>query len=112
MEIKNLTKQTKFNSELADNITSQSKGLSFSKEKRNMLFHFGTSRTWNFWMFGMSYDIWISFIDDKKRVLEQVYAQKMTLNPKTWRVYRPKKPCRYVLETPKKLADIGDKLNF
>ncbi len=63
-------------------------------------------------MFGMCYDLWIAFIDDKKQVFEQVYAQKMTLNPSTWRIYRPRKPCKYVLETPEKLVSIGDKLKF
>jgi len=112
MQITNPTKKTTFNSELADTISSQSKGLSFSNARRNMLFRFGSARRWSIWMLGMSYDLWISFLDDRKRVFEQVYAVKMTLNPKTWRVYMPKKPCRYVLETPKKIVDIGDTIKF
>jgi len=112
MEIKNLTKRTKFNSELAKDIFSQALGLSFSKRKRNMLFIFPIARRWDFWMLGMFYDLWISFIDDKGRVFEQLRAGKMTFNPKTWRIYRPLKSCRYILETPEKLVSIGDKLMF
>lgn len=112
MKVKNITKKKSFSADLADGIFLQARGLSFSKRKRGMLFTFPVARKWRFWMFGMSYDIWIAFLDTEKRVFDMVYARKMTLNPKTWRVYKPKKPCKYVLEMPKKVVNIGDKLRF
>lgn len=112
MKITNVTKKKSFEAELADDIFSQSRGLSFSKRKRNMLFRFKYPNRPGFWMFGMVYDIFIAFIDDRGRVFQQFRADKMTLNPKTWRIYKPKMACKYVLETPKKIVDVGDKLKF
>lgn len=106
------SRELKFNAELADNIFLQAKGLSFSSRKRNMLFRFKLLNRWTFWMFGMSYDIWIAFIDDKHRVFQLEKGIKMTLNPATWRVYKPSKACRYVLETTDKIVNLGDRLKF
>ena len=111
MQITNITKKLKFQADLASNIFSQSLGLSFSKPK-NMLFRFQTAGRREFWMFGMAYDIFIAFIGDDGRVFQQFRAGKMTLNPKTWKVYKPDRACKYVLETPKKIVDVGDKLKF
>lgn len=112
MKITNFTKGKKFEVELADTIQKQAVGLSFSSRKRNMLFRFKLPIKLGFWMFGMRYDIWISFLDDKGMVFGQFKAVKMTLNPATWRVYKPTKACKYVLETTDKLVDVGDVLKF
>ena len=112
MQIINVTKNLKFNAELADNIFSHAKGLSFSNKKRNMIFTFLLAGKKDLWMFGMSYDLWIAFIDERKRVFDVVKARKMTLNPKTWKIYKPKQACKYVLESPKKIVNVGDKLKF
>ena len=112
MQITNQTKKLKFNAELADNMFLQAKGLSFSSRKRNMLFRFKSPIKWGFWMFGMCHDIWIAFIDEGHRVFQLERARKMTLNPATWRVYKPTKACKYVLETTEKLVDVGNILKF
>jgi len=111
MQITNLTKKLKFQADLADNLFSQSLGLSFSKPK-NMLFKFSTERRWEFWMFGMRYSIWMAFIDPAGRVFQLERAEKMTLSPATWKIYKPNKACKYILETPEKLVHVGDKLKF
>jgi len=63
-------------------------------------------------MFGMHFDIWMAFLDDKGKVFELVRAGKLTFNPKTWKIYKPSKPCKYVLETFDKLVEIGDVLQL
>ena len=109
MQIKNLTRKISFHAEFATNIFALTKGLSFSKPK-NILFKFPFAMKWQFWMFGVSYKIWIAFLDDNKRVVEVLQAIPLTLNPKTWKVYQPKKPCKYILEMPEKLANVNDLL--
>ncbi len=84
--------------EVADNFLKRLIGLSFSK-KKNMLFIMPYDSKWSFWMFLVRYPIKIIFIDSKKRVVDVKLAVPITLNPKTWKIYRPKVPCRYVLET-------------
>jgi uncharacterized membrane protein (UPF0127 family) len=111
MLIKNVTKGNSFEADIADNLWLQTKGLSFSKP-RNMLFKFPISRKWEFWMFGVSYGIWMAFIDDDGGVFDVTRAEKITLNPKTWKTYKPSRPCKLVLETPAKLADVGDIVTF
>ena len=111
MHVTNITKNLKFECELADNFWKQAIGLSFSKPK-NMLFKFPFDRRWEFWMFGMGFDIWMAFIDDDGGVFDIVKAERMTFNPKTWKVYLPKRPCKLILETKDKLVEIGDLATF
>lgn len=90
-------------------------GLSFNRKLRNMLFTFPFERSWEFWMFGMDYGLKIIFIDDRKRVIEVKEAEPLSLNPKTWKIYAPKKKCKYVLEIPmesKYKFEKGDKLKW
>ena len=111
MQVTNVTKNLKFECELADNLWLHTKGLSFSKP-RNMLFKFTAKRRWEFWMFGMSFDIWLAYVDEDGGVFQVVKAEKMTLNPKTWKTYKPSRPCRYIFESPEKIAETGDILKF
>lgn len=111
MLVGNLTRKTRFEVSVADNFISQTKGLSFS-EKKNILFKFPMSYYWSFWMFGVPYNIDIAFIDESKRVFQIEKAVPLTLNPRSWRAYKPKKPCKFVLETTQNIVHIGDKLDF
>lgn len=66
-------------------------------------------------MLGMSYGLKIIFIDGRKRIIEVKKAWPLSLNPKTWKVYAPKKPCKYVLEVPensKYKFEKGDRLKW
>jgi len=111
MQIRNLTRKTEFEVSVADNFISQTKGLSFSKEK-NILFTFPVNYYWSFWMFGVPYNINIVFIDESKKVFQIEKAVPITLNPRSWRTYKPKKSCKFVLETTHDIVDIDDKLDF
>jgi len=83
---------------VAKGLWSQIKGLMFERKKKNMLFVFPYKNRWSFWMFGVAYPLQIIFMDENKRVLEVQYAQKMAWHPRTWKIYKPKEPCKYVLE--------------
>jgi len=96
--------------DVADNFWKRFIGLSFSK-KKNLLFVMPYEDKWAFWMFLVRYPIKIIFIDKNKRVVDVKFAEPITLNPKTWKIYSPKKKCKYVLETPFNLeVKIGEKL--
>jgi uncharacterized membrane protein (UPF0127 family) len=87
-------------------------GLSFSKE-RNMLFSMSYESKWSFWMFGVSYPLNIIFMNKNKEVVDIKKAEPLSFNPETWRTYVPRKPCKYVLETPFDLKiKIDDKLDW
>jgi len=98
--------------EIADNFWKRLIGLSFSK-KKNLLFIMPYESKWCFWMFLVRYPIKIIFIDKNKKVVDIKIGKPIALNPKTWRIYVPRKKCKYVLETPFKLkVKIGDKLRW
>jgi len=115
MKIANVSWKFSLDCEIANSQWKQAVGLGFSGKRRNMLFIFPFERSWEFWMFGMSYDLKIVFIDGGKRVIEVQNAGTLSLNPKTWKVYAPKKPCKYVLEIPansKYKFSKGDRLKW
>lgn len=98
--------------DIADNVFSHMIGLSFSK-RRNMLFLMPFSDRWSFWMFGVRYPLRMIFIDGKKMVVDFKDALPLSLNPRTWRTYAPRKPCKYILEVPFKIKiKIGDRISW
>ena len=121
--IKNLTKKKILvkDLEIAKSVGKKTKGLMFRKElakNSGLLMVFGYDRKHEIWMFGMRFPIDIVFIDKEKRIVEINHSVKpMGKNPKTWRVYRPSKSCRYVLEVnsgimKKTKTETGDVLDF
>jgi uncharacterized membrane protein (UPF0127 family) len=111
MKIRNLTKRFYIESEVANNLWKQIKGLSFSKI-RNLFFLMSYERKWRIWMFGMRSKINIVFIDSKNIVVDVKKAEPLTLNPKSWKIYKPKKPCKYILETKDNRFRVGDRLGW
>jgi uncharacterized membrane protein (UPF0127 family) len=98
--------------DVADNFWKRLIGLSFSK-KKNMFFPLPFKDKWSLWMFAVKYPLKIIFIDNKKIVIDVKEAIPLSLNPKTWKTYKPKKPCKYILETPYDFKiKIGDKLSW
>lgn len=88
-------------------------GLSGCKEKKNMLFKFPFSFQWSFWMPNMYYSLKMVYINKNKEVVDIKDAVPFTKDFKTWKSYRPRKNCKYVLETPFEHAiKIGDRLQF
>lgn len=115
MKLANTSKRFSIECEDARTPWKQAVGLSFSKRRRNMLFLFPFERIWEFWMLGMFYPIKMIFIDSKKRVIDIQEAEPLSLNPRTWKVYVPKRKCKYVLEVPAKSKHKfkkGDKLKW
>jgi len=121
--IKNLTKNTILAKrvEVADSLGKRMRGLMFRDSLgRNsaLLMVFEGEGKYGIWMFGMQFAIDIVFIDMEKRIVDIEHsARPIGLNPKTWKIYRPKKPCAYVLELPAGTAErtgteIGDVLDF
>lgn len=98
--------------EVADNFWKRLIGLSFSR-KKNMFFPLPYNDRWSLWMFGVRYPLKMIFIDKSKKVVGIKEATPLSLNPKTWKTYKPEKPCKYILETPYNLKiKIGDKLTW
>jgi uncharacterized membrane protein (UPF0127 family) len=121
--IKNLTKKKILvkNLERAHSFGKRTKGLMFRKElarDTGLLMAFGYERKHEIWMFGMRFPIDIVFIDRDKRIVDIKHSVKpMGKNPGMWRIHRPSKPCRYVLEVSAGLVnktgtEIGDMLDF
>ncbi len=110
MKIKNLTQKFTINVDIAESIWKRMKGLSFSK-RRNLFFVFDIEREWEIWMFGMKFPINIVYVNSKKVVVDVKEAQPLKFfKPETWSIYKPFKPCKYILETTDKRFNIGDKL--
>ncbi len=99
--------------ELANTHFKRMNGLSGSKEKKAMLFALPFSAKWSFWMPDMHYPIKIIYLNKEKEVVDIKDAIPMTWDVKTWKLYKPKKACKYVLETPFEYKIVvGDKLQF
>src|SRR3989344_1117258 len=97
------------NAEVANTLWKKARGLSFTSFKRNMLFTFPYSYRWSFWMLGTSFPLQIIFIDKNHMVVDLQNAIPLKWHPHSWRIYRPRKSCRYVLELHKTLKiKIGD----
>lgn len=96
--------------DLADNFWKRMVGLSLS-EKKNMFFPLPYEDKWSLWMFLVKYPLKMIFIDKNKKVIDIKEAKPLTLNFKSWKTYKSRKPCKYILETPFNFnIKIGDKL--
>ena len=83
--------------------------MEFSKESRDM---------YSIWMLGMRFPIDVVFINSE-RVVTDVYenVSPVSLDLKTWKVYKPTKPIKWILELKsgrcKRTKTVpGDKLLF
>ena len=105
-------KDSVIEAEVADDLIKRAIGLSLS-EKKNMFFPMSYESRWSLWMFAVRYPIKMVFIGKDKRVIDIKKGVPITPDPKTWKVYTPKEPCLYILETPFDLKiKIGDKLGW
>jgi uncharacterized protein len=105
-------KKAAIEADLADGFFKKMIGLSFSK-KKNMLFTMDFEYAWQFWMFGVRYDLYMIFLDKNKIVVDVRKAVPLSFDMKTWKVYAPKKPAKYILETPYDIKmKIGDRLSW
>jgi uncharacterized membrane protein (UPF0127 family) len=66
-----------------------------------LLMIFGKSGKHGIWMPLMRFSIDIVFLDSRKRVVGlHERARPVSFRKKTWKVYYPEKPARYVIEIP------------
>jgi uncharacterized membrane protein (UPF0127 family) len=105
-------KNKKIEADVANSFWKRLFGLSFSK-KKNMLFIMPYEKKWSFWMFGVRYPLKFIFINKTKRVVDIKEGKPISFNLKTWKTYKPKAACKYVLETPFKIKiKVGNKLKW
>jgi uncharacterized membrane protein (UPF0127 family) len=105
-------KNKKIEADVANSFWKRLFGLSFSK-KKNMLFIMPYEKKWSFWMFGVRHPLKFIFINKSKRVADIKEGKPISFNLKTWKTYKPKAACKYVLETPFKIKiKVGDKLKW
>lgn len=102
--IHNVKKQLKLRElEIASSPWRLALGLMFRKslpEGKGMLFDFHFSDKHGIWMLLMRFPIDVYFLDKDGTVLDKAKNIKpiSLLKPSTWRIYKPKKPCRYAVE--------------
>ncbi|MFP4045546.1 MAG: DUF192 domain-containing protein [Candidatus Aenigmatarchaeota archaeon] len=92
-------------------------GLMFRKVRRDygLLFPFSHERRWSIWMPFVPQDLAVFWLDEKREVVDKKIARKISLDPDTWKTYKPEEECKYVLECHKEKIDeidIGDKLEW
>ncbi len=78
-------------------------GLMFRKSMprgRGMLFDTHYTDRHGVWMLFMRFPISIYFLDSRGNSVDAVKnAMPLNIfNPATWKIYKPRKPCRYVVE--------------
>jgi len=103
--------------EVADSMWKRIRGLMFRRidEKNGLLLPFNEDKRWEIWMPFVPQKLGLIFLDSKKRVVDVKVAVPLTLDPRTWRIYKPDERCRYVLEIhPEKVKSIkpGDTLEW
>ena len=116
MKIKNTTKEIEFeNIKLCRSFGSLMKGLMFKKEGKALL-DFKKEGFYGIWMLFMRFSLDMAFLNKNKEIVDiKRNIRPISINPKTWKTFYPKKSARYVLEVEKgKLKDfeIGDQLEF
>ncbi len=90
--------------EYVDSFCGLIRGLMF-REDGALLMDFGKDCKPGIWTLFMKFPLDIVFIDSSKKVVEVRHdALPLSLNPKSWRIYRPSKKCRFVLEVRSGIA--------
>ncbi len=103
--------------ECVDGIFKKIKGLMFREldEGEGLLMEFPYEARWSIWMLFVPQDLSLFFLDNEGKVVDKKLAEKMGLNPATWKIYKPEKKCKYVLEcNPERFKDLktGEKLRW
>lgn len=102
----------KIEAELADTLLKRSWGLS-RRSQGKMFFVFLRSGRPGIDMMLVPEPLHLYFLDEEKEVVDVQYAEPWTLDPRTWRIYRPEKDSRYLLESFEELdLEKGDSVDF
>ncbi len=102
--------------EVASSLWARVKGLMGRRlgEDEGLLMVFPRSGLHSLWMAGMRHPIDICFLDEEKRVVGVVKkAEPLSLHPRTWKLYFPPRPAKYVLEiSPGSSLGEGDSISW
>lgn len=105
-------KGEKLEVEIADNLYTRAKGLSLRNEGK-MLFKFSRDSTAKIDMMLLSRPLHLYFMNSEKKVIDVQKAEPWSFDPRTWRLYSPRRPYRYLLESFESLGlEEGDKIEF
>lgn len=87
--------------EIADTDWKRAAGLMLRKDPSPLLIAFNREARHAIWMLCMRFPIDLVFLDAQKTVVT-IYDNipPLTLDPRSWRIYRPKRPAKYALELP------------
>lgn len=98
--------------DLADSLLKKSWGLS-RRTKGKMLFVFIKPGRPAIDMMLVSEPLNLYFLNEDKEVVDVQYAQPWTLDPRSWRLYRPENASKYLLESFEDLdLEEGDTVDF
>lgn len=107
--------------EIADDFFSRLKGLMFSSYEKDLLLISPTENisSSSIHMFFMKFPLDVIWINSKMKIVD-IKKEILPINflkPKTWKIYKPKQPAKYVLELKsgkigKSNTKIGDKVQF
>ncbi|MFB6175372.1 MAG: DUF192 domain-containing protein [Candidatus Nanohalobium sp.] len=101
-----------FEAEVADNFYTRAKGLSFRSEGK-MLFKFSRDTTASIDMMLLSRPLYLYFMDSEGEVIDVQTARPWGFDPRTWKVYSPDRPYRFLLESFEELdVEEGDSMEF
>ena len=98
--------------EIADTVLKRAKGLSL-KNSGKMLFKFNRDTRASIDMMLLSEPLYLYFMNSEKEIIDTQKAKPWTRNPKTWKLYSPDRPYRYLVESFEELGiEEGQKLEF
>jgi uncharacterized membrane protein (UPF0127 family) len=123
MKILNTTRGTVLaeDAEIAESGLGKARGLMFRKslpEGKAFVMVFEKEGNPGIWMPFMRFPIDVIFLDSEKRVVGiHENVKPMGFHHKTWKVYYPEKPARYVIETNagevrRSMTGIGNAIKF
>lgn len=92
-----------FDVELADSLLKKSWGLSM-RSSGKMLFVFNFESRPPIDMMLVREPLYLYFLDEGKNVIDVQEAEPWSFDPRTWKVYRPKESCSFLLES---FEDLG-----
>jgi len=105
-------KNKEYSVEVADNFFTRAKGLSLRSEGK-MLFKFSRNSSAKIDMMLLSRPLYLYFMDSDGKVVDVQEAEAWSFDPRTWRLYSPGRPYRYLLESFEELdLEEGDSVEF
>lgn len=90
--------------EIADTLIKRTLGLMF-REEGVIIFNLPSEKRWTIWTPFMKFDIDTFFFDSSKRLIERAMIKK-------WRIHRPKRPYKYLIESPRGKLTRGEAINL